>query len=744
MSKIHKKIFGSRNTTLVKYFLSYFVILSMLILGFFFAVRKQLKDIYFNTMDERIQDRLELIREQFRGDITGINQLHSHLISDIDLILSRCTNSSWYRYQASQRINEYTISNNFVTEIVYIDRVNQQIISSGKYVRFKDGEYSISVDNVFVPLPLDEYGHNGNNSFLFLKSKKEKNNLLLYFPNVDSSEFDLFYVISNTELNNLLKSGISDGVVSMVMTNDSQELITGVNENLLLPPPSGENAAGEGADGFLPDLSPGITSRTDTADNSNETIYTVTLYGDLKITALFSRDTLLHYVDAAFRDTYIALVLIGVLGILLILWGMRQTYWPLHKLTKKLVENPNPEGSYVEQIDQAFTSAVTENQQLQSKVDNYRIAMQKSILDSIISESNNDAKVSIDNIDQLFNMEPGSYIYVVKVMAKEGTSPLQRFKAFLGAFMPQENSCIPLEISGNTAVFLVYYGGTDKDKDEVLKLLMQDLYEETGYYAAISNSSTSPLDIPALYENAALASSYWDKMPVSSFLDIESPDSDEISRSYPYRKLDNLTHLLQEQSFEEARVQVGDLLDSIQEESYPAFFIRCILIDILTMYVNVMNRLNVKFKSYSDLYFETLYFCRSFPYHEKKEEIRKNTYHLIDIFESEISNSTIHSDQIRNIVMENYNSPEFSISSLADSFHVSIAYMSYLFKKKFNQNFSDYLWELRLEKAKELLKNTDMPIDTVSVEVGYLNPSSFRRKFKQTMGIAPSQYRSGE
>lgn len=67
--------------------------------------------------------------------------------------------------------------------------------------------------------------------------------------------------------------------------------------------------------------------------------------------------------------------------------------------------------------------------------------------------------------------------------------------------------------------------------------------------------------------------------------------------------------------------------------------------------------------------------------------------------------------------------------------------MSYLFKKEMGENFSDYVWALRLGKAKELLLNTDMSIDDISLAVGYVNTSSFRRKFKQTTGMTPSQLR---
>lgn len=157
-----------------------------------------------------------------------------------------------------------------------------------------------------------------------------------------------------------------------------------------------------------------------------------------------------------------------------------------------------------------------------------------------------------------------------------------------------------------------------------------------------------------------------------------------------------------------------------------------------------MNQSNIRFKSYKDVYFSALYYCWSCAYAEKKKEIQTHIDSLLYLFESEIQNNLISASQIRQIAEENYISPAISISSLADHFHVSIAYMSYLFKKEIGKNFSNYIWELRLEKAKELLLTTDMSIDEISIAVGYVNTSSFRRKFKQETGLTPSQIRSRE
>ncbi len=53
----------------------------------------------------------------------------------------------------------------------------------------------------------------------------------------------------------------------------------------------------------------------------------------------------------------------------------------------------------------------------------------------------------------------------------------------------------------------------------------------------------------------------------------------------------------------------------------------------------------------------------------------------------------------------------------------------------------DYILTLRIEEAKQILESTQSPVDDVATEVGYEDPAYFRRLFKRTVGITPSQYR---
>ena len=63
------------------------------------------------------------------------------------------------------------------------------------------------------------------------------------------------------------------------------------------------------------------------------------------------------------------------------------------------------------------------------------------------------------------------------------------------------------------------------------------------------------------------------------------------------------------------------------------------------------------------------------------------------------------------------------------------------FKRATGQAPADYVQTVRIEEAKQLLETTEMPIEEISVEVGYSEPSSFRSAFRKRVGISASAYR---
>ncbi|MFC5404388.1 helix-turn-helix domain-containing protein [Cohnella soli] len=84
---------------------------------------------------------------------------------------------------------------------------------------------------------------------------------------------------------------------------------------------------------------------------------------------------------------------------------------------------------------------------------------------------------------------------------------------------------------------------------------------------------------------------------------------------------------------------------------------------------------------------------------------------------------------------------DLSLDILASKLNITGTYLSTYFKKKQGVNFVDYLNDVRIGKAKELLTGTDLQIQEVAVRTGYLNANSFIRTFKKITGMSPGEYR---
>lgn len=72
------------------------------------------------------------------------------------------------------------------------------------------------------------------------------------------------------------------------------------------------------------------------------------------------------------------------------------------------------------------------------------------------------------------------------------------------------------------------------------------------------------------------------------------------------------------------------------------------------------------------------------------------------------------------------------------------AYLSRLFKKETGKNLIDYLIEIKMKRAKQLLDATGMTVGTIAQQVGYANFSHFTKMFRKYYGINPQEYRNGQ
>lgn len=92
-------------------------------------------------------------------------------------------------------------------------------------------------------------------------------------------------------------------------------------------------------------------------------------------------------------------------------------------------------------------------------------------------------------------------------------------------------------------------------------------------------------------------------------------------------------------------------------------------------------------------------------------------------------------------IREHFADSQLSLLEVCNHAAVSLSYFSQLFKEETGKTFVEYLTEIRMEKARELLRNTDRMLYDIAELVGYESPAYFTVAFKKQVGIGPREYR---
>ena len=103
------------------------------------------------------------------------------------------------------------------------------------------------------------------------------------------------------------------------------------------------------------------------------------------------------------------------------------------------------------------------------------------------------------------------------------------------------------------------------------------------------------------------------------------------------------------------------------------------------------------------------------------------------------SNADIVS-QIIDYVDENYNT-SLTLSSIGARFYMNPIYLSSLFKRKTGHNLFQYIENIRMNRAKHLLANSDLILKEVALFVGYNDTNYFGKVFRKNVGISPTEFR---
>ena len=99
-------------------------------------------------------------------------------------------------------------------------------------------------------------------------------------------------------------------------------------------------------------------------------------------------------------------------------------------------------------------------------------------------------------------------------------------------------------------------------------------------------------------------------------------------------------------------------------------------------------------------------------------------------------------ERIGSMIEERLDDPQLSFESIAGELYFTPNYLRALFKKETGMTFVEYLTEKRMERARELLKNSERKIGAVAALVGYKDSKYFSNTFKKASGMSPTEYQN--
>lgn len=292
-------------------------------------------------------------------------------------------------------------------------------------------------------------------------------------------------------------------------------------------------------------------------------------------------------------------------------------------------------------------------------------------------------------------------------------------------------------ISNNQNLFVLFADGQE-EIESVLETILaiertycQDyVIAVSDYHAAFEESSKAYLEATTAFDSHLLL----DSSNIIRFREVSQKDYVSfLPENYLYR----LRYAIQNNDKKSVETAVMDICNQMNSGKASLYAFRILYNDIihvlLTEWRGDKNELNDFYNVF------TLSKCLNM------QDFYELLCEACDVIIDKRSGIAVkNSDVIEEAVaymQAHFSDPELTMNALAEYLGISSVTLSIEFKNEMDVSPSDYLANLRMEKAKELLRDTNMLVKDVSAAVGYEDAHVFMRRFKKYAGMTPGQYR---
>lgn len=310
------------------------------------------------------------------------------------------------------------------------------------------------------------------------------------------------------------------------------------------------------------------------------------------------------------------------------------------------------------------------------------------------------------------------------------------------------------DTSRDSVVLLINFDSSDETAEKTVQkfcdTLRRSLYNQ--FSVILSLALGRPVydwqEIPVSYKDALYMRDFMNSTGAIRMLGRERSDQETMNYNFPLELQMQLMRNLQKGDNRACQA----LLMRIFEENKPvganSLSQNYLFFDIITTATRTLNTMR---SDITEKIYKNGDWLNIFSALKNSDDIKRNIIlfyenicTIISKYYSGTSKKLLDIRRITDYLHGHYNDVNLTQTSIADHFGVTCSSLSLQFKRKQGINMMDYLHMLRVEKAKELLRTTDMKVVKITELVGFGNVKTFIRVFKNFTGLTPGIFRSNE
>ena len=208
----------------------------------------------------------------------------------------------------------------------------------------------------------------------------------------------------------------------------------------------------------------------------------------------------------------------------------------------------------------------------------------------------------------------------------------------------------------------------------------------------------------------------------------------------PDSYLTELKDALNNTDIEKCTAIINNLVEQMTKGSYSAAHCNTRILETISVISGYLHRHNIHTGDGRIVSFENVFYASEDIYEIEKWMI-KVIEEALEVMSAKKEDPAKCIVQIVKEYIEENISTDLSLNFVAQKVHMSSSYLSKVFKDETGVNFNNYVTGARMEKAADMLLNSDMSVEGIASELGYNTPHYFIKKFRQQYGTTPKNYR---